>query len=491
MTCLREERHSFIPPRRRERMSGRKQSEHWTKLREQSIRVAVRCGGSRQPEDDAQEAILRTLEAEARGTKIRDYPKYISSSCVAISHSEQRRLRVKSKHANFLKKNPELWIAEELQNREEIHSQSIRGLCDIAREIGECLDDYPHQLPGGVFSIILCDDSTSFKASQEMSSSTNKRISSFKRFSSALRERGILLGDLFNVLRAPRAVFSDPGLTLIVANSVASIIQRLQMSSKKCRLDILYRTGLDRQDLHIPKLAAFTKNLDDMYAAASVPREYAIIGIVVYLERLLKIEHIYRNLINLDYAEFLALEIIRNKPYMNPIDRWLAIVLLGVIYNQARVDREYAVKMLSPIEQIAERHSIQKIGMAFAWVNAIKEDKHEVIRDKVYPLLTSARFPGGLSQLPITVIGAYMGSSPDVISSALAVPETWQPILLGLQSKSYLANLGALAQLSYMQLNQPPLMLRDELKSALKKVTVSPIPLIRQRTHMVPHQYRE
>lgn len=468
----------------------RKQAVQWREIRERSMRAAVRGAGSRQPDDDVQEAILRSLEAELRGTSIRNYQQYISSASINIARSKQRHLRIESEHLEFLTENPELLCAETSPQQEVSYSRSIRGLRESAREVELCLSsfDYPNYALEQLFSdAAFCEYilPLNIGVPRDFIHSSNSML---RRFANNLKNRNISLKDLSCILRTPSVVLFNPKLTLIISKSVASILNLLQNSSKKCRLDILYRTGLGRQDLHLPRLPNFSANLDAMYAAARIPREYTIIGMIVYLEQLLRIDHHYKNLIDPNYAESLALRIIREKPNMNPIDRWMAFVLLGVLYSREQVDQSYAEKILSSVEQSAECHSIQKIGMAFAWVNAMK-DKKNIINEKAYPLLTSSHFPGGLSQLPITVIGAYMGSSPESIAYALAEPETWRPIVLGLQSKNHLANLGSLAQLSYMPYHQPPSSVRDELKLALQCLATSPIPHINHRMQSVPTQY--
>jgi len=58
-----------------------------------------------------------------------------------------------------------------------------------------------------------------------------------------------------------------------------------------------------------------------------------------------------------------------------------------------------------------------------------------------------------------------------------------------LGSRSYLANLGALAQLNYMPYHEPPTSGREELRLELKKTNASQLPIIKQRTKLVPREY--
>ena len=466
--------------------------QQWAELRERSMSAAVRWGGSRQPDDDVQEAILRTLEAEARGANIQEYEKYISSASVKVARSEQRRLHVAAKHMRSLIEHPERWRSEESPLQEEVYSRTIPGLREIARELESCLINFKYSFSfiEYIFNEIIFYGNILPVGPDKISSNPNHYEKNLtKKLIHQLHRYNISLEDLLITLRTPEAVVSSHKLVMMMANWSAGIVRRLQESTKKCRLDILYRVELSRQELYIPKLALFSKNLDDLYISVRMPRQYTIMGIIYYLEDQLKIDHVYKNLIDPNYAEHLALDIIRNKPNMNPIDRWAAIVMLGMIYHQEDAAIDYVQNILLPIEKIAQCHSIQKMGMAFTWVNSVKFDKQKMIREKVYPLLVSSRFPGGLSQLPITVCAAYMGSTPETLTSVLAATETWNPILLGLRSKSYLANLGALAQLQHMPYHEPPSSVREELKAELRKINQSSLPIIRQRINLIPHEY--
>ncbi len=480
--------------------------DEWGSLRTVAVQTAHALGAGCRAEDAAQDALARLFDAYRQGRPIENPQYYLRKIVRNIFYSYARRSNVE-KMAKIL---PEQALIDPLDLELEYH-RSTTGLQGCAQEIWSCFEALAGKIDGVIeflFSKIIMANAgvavlrdtesdtkvCSIKTKQlyvaHQKNEIDRRVRQRLRLLAAeLNRRGLTAEDLFAVLKTPTAIKSCPGLTLSMAAAASKVIQQVQDTSKRCRFDILMRAGIDRQDLYVAKMPWFVNDLDALYAAARMPRAYTLLGMTACLEQILEITTSYRNLCDPSYIESLALDIIFNRPRVHAMDRWLAIVLLGVLYEQEPIDSSYIEGILTSVEGNIGSHPILRIGMAFAWIDSGRQNKSLLVREKVFPLLDPIHWHSGLSQLPITVIGSYMGSTAEELSRALAVPETWLSIVYGLQSKSYMANLGALAQLTHMPYHEPPGAIRTEIDIALHTHSASTFPLLRKRTALVPKQY--
>ena len=458
--------------------------EEWAEFHRVGLQAAQHVGYSASSQDDIQDAIAGLLAALARGRPIHNPQGYLWRAVHHAAYSRRRSGLVAAKYARFVEPEPPLNPAEE-------YTQGKQGIREIVAELWACLNEQASFLTlfENLFAKIVLFGSDPSWCSPRILGRGRGRRSTVDRLIANLDRRGISVGDLYTVLRIPSAILSCAGLTRLMAQAAARVIQEVQDVSKQCRLDILMRASISRQDIYVSKLPLFAKDLDLLYVAARMPREYTLLGMVTCLQNLFKVKQVSQEVRDHNYVENFLRDVIENKPGIHPMDRWLAIASLGILYEQADAGLTDIEKVLSPIEETTKHHPVQKIGMAFAWIDAATRDKGLMMREKVYPLLDPEHWHAGLSQLPITVIGSYMGSTPEALSTALALPETWYPILQGLQSKSYMANLGALAQLNHMPYVAPPSALQADLKTALYRAQAAAVPLLRERAKRVPSRY--
>lgn len=474
---------------------GPSSSREWEALRLLAVRFARRDGGDGGAEDVAQEAIERLVKARRKGVVPDDLEAYLRIIVRNRIRSGKRRFDSKVVLLSEAGERAENSLARENEEEDKLVAaldRSPNRLADAAREIAACMEPLPERdlAMAYLFRTVVAPESSAGSAVPPGASSLRRERHAMRKVALALQRRGINAALLHNVLTTPSAAVTSPWLTRALARLAARVLGQVPLVSKKCRLATLFRTGTDRQEVYAAKLPLFAQNLDALYAAARLSRPYTLLGMVTYLSHVIGARPAHADLIDPGYAERLALDLVHNRPRLDPMDKWLAIVCLGVLYEQAPVGINYVEQTLGPIEYVARHHPVLRSGAAFAWIDAVNREKQLVVREKVYPLLDPERWNAGLSQLPITVIGSYMGSGPEPLRLALLQPDMWLPILQGLQSGSYLANLGALAQLSHMPIHCPPSSVAQEMARALDRLSHSPQPFVRHQANLVPSEYR-
>lgn len=474
---------------------GPSSSREWEALRLLAVRFARRDGGDGNAEDVAQEAIERLVKARRKGVVPDDLEAYLRVIVRNRIRSDKRRFDSKvgiSTEAVELAENSLGRANEEEDKQVAALDRSASRLADAAREIAACMEPLPERdlAMAYLFRTVVAPEHRAGSKEPAVASPLRRERHAMCQVAPTLQRRGIDAALLHHVLTTPAAAFASPWLTRALGRHAAQVLGRVAFVSKKCRLALLFRTGTDRQEVYAAKLPLFAQNLDALYAAARLSRPYTLLGMVTYLSQVIGATPNHADLLDPGYAERLALDLVHNRPRLDPMDKWLAIVCLGVLYEQAPVGINYVERTLGPIERFARHHPVLKIGAAFAWIDAVNREKQLVVREKVYPLLDPECWHAGLSQLPITVIGSYMGSGPEPLRRALLQPDMWLPILQGLQSGSYLANLGALAQLSHMPFHRPPSSVAHDIARALDRLSHSPQPFVRHQANLVPSEYR-
>lgn len=267
------------------------------------------------------------------------------------------------------------------------------------------------------------------------------------------------------------ALSTNQHMTDLMGNICATFVSEVQSAAKKCRIDLILRSGTDRHLLYDSRLIHYRKYLDLLYMAAKLPRDCMILGAVSYLHQLAGKRLSSKLLVNEEYIESFLVAIITDAGF-SYLDKWLAIIALGLHFERIKHSEERAYRLFSRFELSAVKNPVQRVGIAFAYLDAATTSKQAIIADKVLQLVRPDR-EGDLSLLPITIMGTFLGSDAGMAVQGTRLKLLWDVTLRALASRSPLAILGGLRHLYHIEsidnqiLTNAPM---DELKIQLARI---------------------
>ena len=322
------------------------------------------------------------------------------------------------------------------------------------------------------------------------SSMNCNRLFDYDKFMNILDQKSICIQDLYVALVTPQCILKSATLRLEIARTASAFVRELQSMSVLSNLDVIMLSSRAKNGVEYRQLNDFTKYLDLLYAAARMPREYMILGAVTYLHEVLKQDLFQFDVLDVDAVETFLIDIIHHKHNIIYVDRWLAIITLGLIHECDHADANHLDAIFSPIEHMVKDQPIPKIGTAFAWLDSAKQDQQAIYHDKVCGALDPDRWYGGLAMMPITTTAPYLGKSGELATIGLNDINMWNVILHGLTSGSHIAILGALCHITHIPKTKPPLCVIHDLCMILDQLGNSNMPLIQSRLALVPRCYK-
>lgn len=260
--------------------------------------------------------------------------------------------------------------------------------------------------------------------------------------------QGINIHLLCAALTNLEALAQDQFMTDLMGDICAAFVSEVQQSARICRIDLILRSGTERHLLYENKLHHYSRYLDLLYTAAKLPRSCMILGALSYLHKVSNKPLFAYSILDPSYIENFFLGVIHEKS-TGYIDRWLAIIAIGLHFERLKCDQEYSTRILSCIESVAIENPMQRVGLAFAWLDSNENDKDSIIADKVLQLVRPDR-EADLSLLPITIMGTFLGGDMRISVQGVKMQLLWDVTLRALGSRSPVALLGALRHIFHI-----------------------------------------